>query len=99
MSSPDTTETPPPPPGPPKDPILLASAGFACGAVLAMPIFVMKNDGSVLFLLFDLFVAPFVAIVLSIIRKTRAFGLGMLLACLVGWLWLLALCGKAFGGI
>jgi hypothetical protein len=36
---------------------------------------------------------PLVALVLAIIRPTRPFGLGMLLACGLGWLILFSICG------
>lgn len=39
---------------------------------------------------------PLTAIILSIIRPTRTFGLGMLLGCGVIWLVMLAICGGAF---
>jgi hypothetical protein len=48
---------------------------------------------AVYYLLFELFVLPLVAVVLAIMRPTRFFGLGMLLASGLGWLVLLSLCG------
>jgi hypothetical protein len=42
---------------------------------------------------------PLAAIVLSVIRPTRNFGLGMLLACGVLWLVMLAICGGMFRSI
>jgi len=36
---------------------------------------------------------PLLAIILSLVRETRSFGLGMLLACALGWLILLSTWG------
>jgi hypothetical protein len=43
--------------------------------------------------LFCFIVAPLAAIVLAIVPSTRKFGLGLLLACGVGFLALMAICG------
>lgn len=48
------------------------------------------------FLLFACFVLPLVSLILAIIRKTRRVGLGLLLACGLGWLILGAICGGVF---
>jgi hypothetical protein len=45
------------------------------------------------YLLFEIFGLPLLAIGLATVPRTRSFGLGMLLACGLGWLFLLSICG------
>ena len=45
-------------------------------------------------MLFSITALPLSALVLAIIRSTRPFGLGLLLACGLIWLCLLAICGS-----
>lgn len=48
---------------------------------------------AVFYTLFEIFGLPLLAIVIAIAPRTRSFGLGMLLACGLGWLVLLSICG------
>lgn len=56
-------------------------------------LFPSGNYGAVLPYLLAVTLLPLAAVVLAIIRPTRKFGLGMLLACGVLWLVLVAICG------
>jgi hypothetical protein len=55
-----------------------------------------SEEAQVTLLLFNCFILPVIAIVVSIIPQTRRFGLGLLLACGLGWLVLGAICGGVF---
>ena len=89
-----------PPPGPPepksKGPLII---GFASGAVcwLSTLAFNGKSYDVILPLVFNCFVLPVLAVILAIIRPTRRFGLGLLLASGLGWLVLGAICGGLIG--
>lgn len=65
---------------------------FAIGLIFVFP---QRNYGQVIPLVFDAFVLPVIALVLAVVRPTRSLGLGLLLVCGLGWLWLLAICGGA----
>jgi hypothetical protein len=74
--------------------------GFGVGLIaLVVPVLgtmQMKGDAMgalMLAALFCFIVVPVTAIVLAIVRRTRKFGLGLLLACGIGFLVLLAICG------
>lgn len=54
------------------------------------------KPGTIFPYLLAITVIPLLAVVLSIIPKTRRFGLGMLLGCGAIWLIMLAICGGAF---
>jgi hypothetical protein len=84
---------------PPRPQVLIVVAGFITGAVIWLIPWAMEKaalgqglDG-LLELLLACFVLPVVGVVLAIIRRTRPFGLGVLLACGIGWLVLGAMCG------
>jgi len=67
--------------------------GFLAGALFwVMPFFFSGYDG-IPWLIFACFGLPVVSAILAIIRATRPFGLGLLLACGLGWLILLSICG------
>jgi len=67
--------------------------GFLIGIGLAIPPAVLRTDAMLGFLLLDLFVVPVCAGVLCIFPVTRKVGLGLLLACGLGWLVMLCICG------
>jgi len=75
-------------------------AGFLVGAFFwVLPIFTDKYNGgygSIPPLLFACFVLPVASVILAIIKRTRRFGLGLLLASGLGWLVLGAMCGGLF---
>lgn len=95
-------EPPPPilnPPPRSRKPIVI---GFAIGAVIwLLPWFAnlapSKNgyDGIPQLIVAALLLPP-VSVILAIIPATRRFGLGLLLACGLGWLVLGAICGGVF---
>jgi hypothetical protein len=97
-----TDQTPSAPPLPPTHPnqskaqrIAGIALGFMAGACFwAMPFLFRGYDG-IPWLIFACFGLPVVSVILAIIRPTRRFGLGLLLACGLGWLILLAICGGA----
>jgi hypothetical protein len=73
------------------------AAGFGTGVLFwAMPFVPTPDQAGVLWLLFDFFAAPIIAVALAIVVRTRPFGLGLLLACGFGWLVLLCICGGVF---
>lgn len=74
----------------------MTAAGFGAGCLLAALPFSTRGTDRVPFMLFDLFAVPVIALVLSIIRSTRSFGVGLLLACGLGWLVLLGICAGVF---
>jgi hypothetical protein len=79
-----------------KSPRVPVAIGFGIGAVLWLMPVLFRNApdyGAVGWLILAAFGAPIPAAVLSIVRKTRPFGLGLLLACGLGWLVLGAMCG------
>jgi hypothetical protein len=82
-----------PPIAPPASKIPLI-AGFLTGAVPWLVCLVPQKDyNQILCLIIACFPLPILAAVLAIIPRTRRFGLGLLLACGVGWLILGAICG------
>ncbi|MBS0630432.1 MAG: hypothetical protein JSS11_00850 [Verrucomicrobia bacterium] len=95
-------DTPPPPSEPPpvaprsRGPIL---GGFLVGAVIwllppAVALLQPKDGYAVLpFLIFASLLLPPVSLILALIPNTRRVGLGLLLACGLGWLILGAMCG------
>lgn len=88
---------PDPPTAPKPTPVLPIGGGFLVGAaVWLLTLLPLKNYGAIPFLLFACFVLPLIGIILGIIRSTRHFGLGLLLACGLGWLVLGAICGGVF---
>lgn len=69
------------------------AAGFVVGVMLwAMPYLSNGYDG-IPWLIFACFLLPVISGILAAIRATRRFGLGLLLACGLGWLILLSICG------
>lgn len=94
-------DTPPPPPVEPPPPSAARNhrsliTGFVVAALLWSPTVITKPEIQIPFLLFAGLVLPVIAIVVSIIPQTRRFGLGLLLACGLGWLVLGAICGGVF---
>ena len=86
-------------PASPKSTRLLVALGFfTTGGVFGLAFADPNGAKSYHMLPFILAITalPLVAIILSIIRPTRKFGLGMLLGCGVIWLLMLAICGGAF---
>jgi hypothetical protein len=71
-------------------------AGFSIGAVLSLLPLAFKGYAQIPTLAFDAFIMPIVAVVLAFNPRNRPFGLGLLLACGLGWLVLLCICGGAF---
>ena len=71
--------------------------GFLTGAFFwAIPMVMEKFRAGyaiILPMVFACFVLPVAATIVAIIRRTRRFGLGLLLACGLGWLVLGAICG------
>ncbi len=94
----DTTSPPPvePPPPPAARSHRSLITGFVVAALLWSPAIITKPEIQVPFLLFNCIVLPVIAAVVSIIPQTRRFGLGLLLACGLGWLVLGAICGGVF---
>ncbi len=93
---PPTIENPPPPTEPPRQATKLPVAiGFVVGAAFwAIPFSSnLRNYNGVGWLFLDAFVLPVVSAILAAIRPTRRVGLGLLLACGLGWLVLGAMCG------
>ena len=90
---PSPVEPPPRPKDRSNDPLI---AGFFVAAVCWGLTIGGKTEGQIALLLFDCFVLPVIAIVVSIIPHTRRFGLGLLLGCGLGWLILGAICGGVF---
>lgn len=96
---PDSTAAPPPltPPKPP-----FAKGRFVAGALTGLAaigaiwLFPDRDYGRILPLIFDAFVVPVVAVILAVVRPTRAFGLGLLLVCGLGWLVLWGMCTGVF---
>lgn len=84
---------------PPSHPIVKRSIviGFLIAATPWVPAFGLRHgyDG-IPYALFACFGMPVIASGLAIIRKTRPYGLGMLIACGLGWLILGAICGGLF---
>jgi hypothetical protein len=75
----------------------LIIAGFITGAVpWLLTLLPQKNYGQIPFLIVACFIVPVLAGILALVRKTRKFGLGLLLACGLGWLVLGAICGGVF---
>jgi hypothetical protein len=69
-------------------------AGFAVGAVpWLLTLVPQRNYGAIPFLIFACFGMPVVALITALVRKSRRFGLGLLLATGLGWLILGAICG------
>ncbi len=78
---------------------LAVALGFTTNAALFGLGYVFPSDAQDRHLLpfvLAISVIPLVAIVLSILRATRKFGLGMLLGCGAIWLVMLTLCGGGF---
>lgn len=106
MTPPVELPTPPAPPEPPSRPSRSIALGFAVGALVwlsplifsAMPRTPRREGPYIeieLLIFASLMLPPFSAL-LAAIRPTRRFGLGLLLACGIGWLILGAMCGGAF---
>ena len=75
------------------------AAGFCTavgGFALAFLFPPSPEIGTVVPFLLAVTIIPLAAIIASIIRSSRKFGLGLLLGCGVIWLVMLALCGGAF---
>ena len=93
-------ESDPPVPQSPKpasnpDTKRLVTLGFSVGAA-AWCAALVPGKYIYLFLLFDCFALPLIALILACIPPFRKFGLGLLLASGVGWLVLGAICGGVF---
>ena len=69
--------------------------GFLLGAAAWCSVLIPGNH-VFLFLIFDCFALPLIAIILACIPPFRKFGLGLLLASVIGWLVLGAMCGGTF---
>jgi hypothetical protein len=83
-----------PTPSPKPSEVLPIGGGMLVGtAVWLLTLLPLKNYGAIPFLLFACFALPVIGIILGIIKSTRLFGLGLLLACGLGWLVLGAICG------
>ena len=71
--------------------------GFAIGAVAWIIPLACQTKSTLLIaiygLIFAAYILPLIAAILACSKTTRAFGLGMLLACGLGWLVLGAICG------
>ena len=95
------SQSPPPLPLPRPQPSLTKtqritqiSIGFFAGAFFwALPFFSRGGYDGVPWLIFACFGLPVVSVIMAIIRATRSFGLGLLLASGLGWLILLSICG------
>ena len=75
------------------------AAGFCTavgGFALAFLFPPSREIGPIVPFLLAMTIIPLAAIITSIIRSSRKFGLGMLLGCGVIWLAMLAICGGAF---
>jgi len=94
-------EPQPPAPPPETKKAIWALRGAVVGAVVASLIVFLGRmlgplgDVVVFFNLAGLFFTPLLALILTIPRSSRSFGLGLLLACLVCWLVELSICGGA----
>lgn len=96
-------QPPTPPPLPPPKPgltkaqrVARITIGFLAGALFwALPFSPFLHNGydGIPWLIFACFGLPIVSVILAIIRPTRRFGLGLLLASGLGWLILLSICG------
>ncbi len=103
-TDPNSTEPPqldPPPGNRPAKNNAAPIAGFLTGAVFwLLPVVAQKafaGYAMILPLVFACFALPVIAVILAIIRRTRRFGLGLLLSCGLGWLVLGAICGGLIG--
>jgi hypothetical protein len=76
-------------PPPPKSGRLIA-VGFVAGVLFWVPAF--TNNSTFAWIIIVPFAEPSVGIILAVIRPTRKFGLGVLLAAGLGWLILGAMC-------
>lgn len=85
---------------PPKPPF--STRQFAAGAITGLAavgaiwLFPNRDYGRILPLLFDAFVVPVIAVILALVPRTRAFGLGLLLVCGLSWLVLWGMCAGVF---
>jgi hypothetical protein len=73
--------------------------GFVAGlAIFALGYLPASRNGyaNLVPFILSLTLLPLAALVLAIIRPTRSFGLGLVLACGVLWLVALAICGGLF---
>lgn len=76
---------------PSKRPLII---GFVIGVLSWLTTFIPQRDyGQLVPLIFNCFALPVIAVILTIIPRTRRFGLGLLLAAGTGWLVLGAICG------
>ena len=96
MDAPPPPSEAPPPRSETRSSSAAPIAGFVLGAVAWATTATFKTEAGIVWLLFVCFVLPVIAAVLAIIRSTRRFGLGLLLACGLGWLVLGAICGGLF---
>ncbi len=94
-------ESSPPPETPPRSRASIA-VGFSVGVVFwVLPLIVNLRphadgyDGIPLLILAALILPP-LSLILALIPWTRRVGLGLLLACALGWLVLGAICGGVF---
>ena len=88
----------PPPLAPPPRPIakLPVVLGFIIGAVPWLASIRQKGLEGIPMLVFACFLLPVVGAIAAVIRPSRPYGLGVLLACGLGWLVLGAICGGLF---
>ena len=84
----------PPSPSPPRKSCVPIAIGFLVGILPWVPALMANRSEDYLFWLITVpFVSPVIGAIMAIIRPTRRFGLGALLASGVGWLVLGAMCG------
>jgi hypothetical protein len=70
--------------------------GFALGTAVWLIPLVLRgspNDGEIPSLIVAAFFLPVAAAILALVKETRPIGLGLLLACGIGWLIFGAICG------
>jgi hypothetical protein len=76
--------------------VALIATGFVVGISFWAAPYAIANESSLAWMIIVPFAEPVAGVILAIIRPTRKFGLGVLLASGLGWLILGAMCAGLF---